>query len=96
MGKAAAHFIQCNHQTYRLHYLQWDHTGCLTGIYPLEEEIAALPFYNGTLIVVAPNTPFDLAMTIENGRDYSVGLTIGNPIKIFHLDRGKNREIPLF
>lgn len=49
MRRIASHYIYWR-KWYRMHYLELDAKGRLTGVYPLVQEIANTEFYDGTLI----------------------------------------------
>lgn len=95
MGKAAAHFIRCSGRAYRLHYLEWDAAGCLTGIYPLLEEIAGVAFYNGTLIPILSTDLPQTTLSDEDWQALSSKVEVGSSIKLYHLDGGSYREVML-
>lgn len=60
MLRVASHYICADGCTYRLHYLELDNDGCVSGIYPFREEIARTIFVDGIVFPVlrklAPNT----------------------------------------
>lgn len=58
MRRIASHYIYWK-QWYRMHYLELDAEGCLVGVFPLEQEIAATEFYDGTLIPMPAAFPFE-------------------------------------
>ncbi|MDF9829067.1 hypothetical protein [Parabacteroides sp. PF5-6] len=86
MGKAASHFIWCSGQTYRLHYLEWDHHGRLSGIYPLEEEIAGVAFYNGTLVPILSTDLPGNTMSEKDWQALASKVVPGSLIKLYHLE----------
>lgn len=88
MGKAASHFIWCSGQTYRLHYLEWDTAGRFVGLYPLEEEIAGVAFYNGTLVPILSTDLPENTMSEKDWQDLASKVDIGSPIQLYHLDNG--------
>ena len=51
MRRIASHYIYWR-QFYRMHYVELDDSGILTGVFPLEGEIAGTEFYDGILILV--------------------------------------------
>lgn len=51
MRRVASHYVYWN-GLFRMHYVELDDAGCLTGIYPLEGEIAGTEFYDGILFPV--------------------------------------------
>ncbi|RHO67795.1 hypothetical protein DW083_17010 [Parabacteroides sp. AF48-14] len=51
MRRVASHYIYWK-QFYRMHYVELDDKGVLTGVFPLEEEIAGTEFYDGILFPV--------------------------------------------
>lgn len=51
MRRIASHYIYW-HKWYRMHYLELNAEGYITGIFPLDQEIANTEFYNGTLLPV--------------------------------------------
>lgn len=51
MRRVASHYIYYRH-LFRMHYVELDDDGCLSGIYPLTEEIAGTEFYDGIVIPV--------------------------------------------
>lgn len=51
MRRIASHYIYWK-QFYRMHYVELDDRGILTGVFPLEGEIAGTEFYDGILIPV--------------------------------------------
>lgn len=51
MRRIASHYIYWK-QFYRMHYVELDDWGILTGVFPLEGEIAGTEFYDGILIPV--------------------------------------------
>lgn len=51
MRRIASHYIYWK-QFYRMHYLELDDRGALTGVFPLEGEIAGTEFYDGILIPI--------------------------------------------
>ena len=51
MRRIASHYIYWR-QFYRMHYVELDESGILTGVFPLEGEIAGTEFYDGILILV--------------------------------------------
>ena len=50
MRRIASHYIYWR-QFYRMHYVELDDSGILTGVFPLEGEIAGTEFYDGILIL---------------------------------------------
>lgn len=93
MGKAASHFIWCQARIYRLHYLEWDNSRRLSGIFPLEEEIAGVSFFNGTLVPILSTDIPKKEMTEKDWQDLSARVEIGSPIKLYHIAPGSYREI---
>lgn len=57
MRRIASHYIYWK-KWYRMHYLEIDADGRLTGIFPLEQEIANTEFYDGVLLPVPVGTDF--------------------------------------
>lgn len=51
MRRIASHYIYWK-QFYRMHYVELDDRGALTGVFPLEGEIAGTEFYDGILIPI--------------------------------------------
>jgi hypothetical protein len=57
MRRIASHYIYWR-KWYRMHYLELDAKGRLTGVYPLVQEIANTEFYDGTLLPVPSDITF--------------------------------------
>ncbi len=95
MGKAASHFIWCSGRICRLHYLQWDEEGCFAGIYPLEEEIAGVVFFNGTLVPVRLADSPAQTMSPEAWQDLAAKVVTGCPIRLYHVDGDSFQEVPV-
>lgn len=51
MRRIASHYIYWK-QFYRMYYVELDDRGILTGVFPLEGEIAGTEFYDGILIPI--------------------------------------------
>lgn len=87
MGKAAAHFIWCSGRVYRLHYLEWDENGILSGIFPLREEIAGVVFFNGTLVPVLSVDLPEKNLPEKGWKELSAKVETGSTISLYHIDR---------
>lgn len=57
MRRIASHYIYWR-KWYRMHYLELEADGRLTGVYPLDQEIANTEFYDGTLLPVLVGQTF--------------------------------------
>lgn len=55
MRRIAAHYVYWR-QFCRMHYVELDDEGRLTGVFPLDGEIAGTEFYDGTLLLLPENT----------------------------------------
>lgn len=54
MKRFASHYILFeNQKIFRQHVIELDDQGCISGIFPLTEEIAATSFFNGILFPVS-------------------------------------------
>ncbi len=54
MKRFAAHYIFLGEEKiYKQHYLELDENNCISGIFPLENEIAGTVFHNGVLFPVS-------------------------------------------
>jgi len=95
MGKVASHFIWCADQIYRLHYMEWDQNGRLSGIFPLLEEIAGVAFFNGTLVPILSTDLPKKDMSEKDWQGLAAKVEIGSSIKIYHIDGSSFREIPM-
>lgn len=86
MRRIASHYIYWR-KWYRMHYLELDAEGCLVGIYPLVQEIAATEFYDGTLLPL----PIDAVFPGEGGFELARWLSVadrvveGMPVSVYRL-----------
>lgn len=87
MGKAASHFIRCSGHVYHLHYMEWDENGRLSGIFPLQEEIAGVVFFNGTLVPVPSACLPEKDLQEEDLQELSAKVETGSTIHLFHIDQ---------
>lgn len=87
MGKAASHFIWCSSHEYRLHYLEWDEDGKLSGVFPLQEEIAGVVFFNGTLVPILSADFPEKDMSEKDWWDLAEKVEIGSSVNLYHIDR---------
>ncbi len=50
MRRIASHYIFWQQKMYRMHYVEYDNDGRLTGVYPLTHEISGTSFFDGVLL----------------------------------------------
>lgn len=79
MRRIASHYVYWK-QFYRMHYVELDDRGALTGVFPLEGEIAGTEFYGGILIPI-PVPALDAGSRKQDVFDLLPGETLADALK---------------
>lgn len=83
--RVAAHFIWYK-QALRLHYVERDAKGLLTGVFPLEQEIASTAFLDGVIVVFPSPLPFEsVEECLSHWQLLSEGIKEGDEVTLVHL-----------
>lgn len=88
MRRIGSHYIYWR-KWYRMHYLELDAKGRLTGVYPLVQEIANTEFYDGTLLPVPSDITFPPVGVSSLAEWLAVtdSVTIDSLVQVCHLPR---------
>lgn len=86
MRRAASHSVWCFGKQHRLHYIEWDESNVLITLAPLEEELAGVAFFNGTLVVIPATEQLVANMPMEDWLRLSIKVLPGMPVEIYHLN----------
>lgn len=94
MRRIASHYIYWR-KWYRMHYLELDAKGRLTGVYPLVQEIANTEFYDGTLLPVPSDITFPPVGVSSLAEWLAVtdSVTIDSLVQVCHLPRISRRRL---
>lgn len=86
MRRIASHYIYWG-QWFRMHYLELDAEGRLTGIFPLDQEIASTEFYDGTLLPlpIDSNLPSDIFTSPVKWFERAASVAVGDPVLLYRL-----------